>query len=177
MSLPSHKLATSFENGFKNHPTTKTTKSKPLLVAKMFPEFEVSLLWKLWLQFLSLSVHLPDGLDDWVLPGFWTLFWLCIFCFHSGNLNCHYLQVPRENWTPCSVRLDYNEIVASYAACSLWKDCDTWRIIYIYRSSLLWAVCQKSDLCALKPRKTSIQEAWIINYFLEVPRSAKDVSC
>lgn len=74
----------------------------------------------------------------------WNFVLTLHFCMHSGNLNCHCLQVPRENGTPCSVHLDYNEIVATYSACSLWKDCDTRHIVYGYRSSLIWAICQKS---------------------------------
>lgn len=115
-----HKLAMSFEKGFKKKPNqNETTKPKPL-VAKLCPEFEDNLLWKWWLQFLSVSVHLPSRPDDWVLTGFWTLFWLH-FCMHSGSLNCRHLQVPGENGTPCSVRLDYSEIIATYSACN-WRE-------------------------------------------------------
>lgn len=140
----------------------------------MCPEFEDSLLWKSWLQFLSLSVYLPGRLDDWVLSAFWTLFWLCIFA------------CTLENWTvtiyKCQERM-------GLLAPSVWitvkyllpilrlvyeKTVDTRHVIYGCRSSLIWAVCQKSDLCSVKSRKTSIQEVWIMNYFLEVPWSAND---
>lgn len=53
------------------------------------------------------------------------------------------------------------------------KDCDNQHIIYSYRSSLTWAICQKSNLCSVKSRKI---HPGGLNYkrFLEVPWSADD---
>lgn len=112
----------------------------------------------------------PSRLGDWVWSGFRTL--LCLRIHLKPDCDCW--QVPTETGTACSVPLDYSDIVVTFSACSLWKDCDIQRIIYNFWSSLTWAVRRKSDLCSMKWRRTSIREVQVINYFLEVPWSASN---
>lgn len=120
---------------------------------------DVSRVWRL--PSVKIVVAVPELVSVFTRSTRWLSFlWILNFvltvhfCMHSGNRNCHYLQVPRENGTPCSVRLDYSSILATCSVCSLWKDCDTQHTICGYRSSLIWAIGQKSDLCSVKSRKT-----------------------
>lgn len=161
-----HRLATSFECGFKtnkNDPSSRLLWQRCILSVKT-PGCE-NCDCDSW-AFLSV----PSRLGDWVWSGFRTL-----LCLHIHlKPDCYRWQVPTETGTPCSIPLDYSDIVVTFSACILWKDCDVRRIIYDCWSALTWAVHRKSDLCSVKWRKASIHEVQVINYFLEVPWSASD---
>lgn len=159
-----HRLATSF--GVDLKPTKKIPQ------AFSFSK-DVSWVWRL--QAVKTVVVIPELSRVYpvsLVIGFGLDLELCLHIHLKPD--CYLWQVPTETGTPCSTPLDYSDIVVTFSACSLWKDCDVRRIIYNCRSSLTWAVRRKSDLCSVERRKASIQEVQAINDFLKIPWSASD---
>lgn len=123
---------------------TQITKPKPPVVTAV--SMKTPFCATPWLQFLSVSVPLPGWPDTWVLSGFWTL-WLCVFA----------CTLEIELSLPASACREWD----SLHPCGLcWDNCGLfyvwfmkWLILNSYRSSLTGAICQKSDLCSVKPRK------------------------